>query len=173
MKKGFTLVELLAVIVILGLILSIAVPKILEVIENVRINVHIQNEEMMIRAAKNYIALNDEAFPDEIGYTKELTLEQLQTAELISVIKNPYNNNEECNGYILITKIEENNYEYNPHLNCFENINSAEDNRLVAHWKLDGNGLDSSGTGMHCTNYDTSFVDCKFGKCANFRLFVK
>ena len=35
-KKGFTLIELLAVIVILAIIMVVAVPKILDIIENSR-----------------------------------------------------------------------------------------------------------------------------------------
>ena len=137
-KQGFTLVELLAVIVVLGLILSIAIPRITELIENARINAYIQNEEIMIRSTMNYIALNEEELPNEIGETKQVSLEQLQTDELISVIKDPNNKNEECNGYILITKIEENKYDYTPHLKCGDSrhIGSSFNDGLILHYKF-------------------------------------
>ena len=137
MKKGFTLVELLAVIVILAIILAIAVPSITNLIENARINAYIKNEEMMIRATRNYIALNEEELPNEIGETIEITLEEIQNEELINSIESPFNN-DNCNGYVLITKIADNEYAYTPHLNCIdESRGSAFDDGLILHYKFD------------------------------------
>ena len=137
-NKGFTLVELLAVIVILALILAIAIPRITDLIENAKIQSYISNEEMMIRAAKNYTMLNEEELPNEIGETKGIILEQLQTGDYISIIKDPTDKNEECNGYVLITKIAENNYDYTPHLRCGDSshIYSVEEDELVLHYKF-------------------------------------
>ncbi len=142
MKKGFTLVELIAVVVILGIILIIAVPKITDVINNAKINAVIKNEEMLIRATRNYLVSNNEKMPTEIGSTEEVTLEQLQTEELIQTIKSPFINGN-CSGYVLITKIEDNSYDYTPHLNCVDpERGSASADGLVGYYKLDNNVLD-------------------------------
>ncbi len=141
---GFTLVELIAVVVILGIILVIAVPKITDVINNTKINAVIKNEEMLIRAVKNYLVSNNEKMPTEIGSTEEVTLEQLQTEELIQTITSPFIN-DNCNGYVLITKTDETNFDYTPHLNCVDpERGSAEADGLVGYWKLDNSGLDYS-----------------------------
>lgn len=53
-KKGFTLVELLAVIVILGIILVIVVPKIIDVINNSRIESFKNSSKLIYSGVKNY-----------------------------------------------------------------------------------------------------------------------
>ena len=51
-QKGLTLVELLAVIVILGIIAAIAVPAIANIIDNSRKDAHVANAESMYDAAR-------------------------------------------------------------------------------------------------------------------------
>ena len=51
-SKGFTLVELLAVIVILGIIAGIAVPSIGGIIDNTKKDAHVANARQMIEAAR-------------------------------------------------------------------------------------------------------------------------
>lgn len=69
-EKGLTLVELLAVIVILGIIAAIAVPSIGNIIENSRIKAAKADALNAISAGQLYFAENDET---------EVTLEKLQT----------------------------------------------------------------------------------------------
>jgi len=134
---GFTLVELLAVIVVLGVILAIAIPNVLNIIEKARIDAIIKNEEMMVNAAKKYLVSNTNILPVNVGNTIEVTLDSLKTNRLIDSIKNP-RNNQECNGYVLVTKIGTNEYDYSPQLNCVDNTrgNSSSD-KLVAYYKFD------------------------------------
>ncbi|SDC46772.1 prepilin-type N-terminal cleavage/methylation domain-containing protein [Paenibacillus sp. UNCCL117] len=54
-EKGLTLVELLAVIVILGVIAAIAVPSIGGVIQNSKVNADTQSEELIRDAAVRYL----------------------------------------------------------------------------------------------------------------------
>jgi len=58
-EKGFTLVELLAVIVILGIIGAIAVPSIAGVIENSKKDAHIANAQSLLEAARLYDVSDD------------------------------------------------------------------------------------------------------------------
>lgn len=58
-EDGFTLVELLGVIVILGLIIAIAVPALGNIIGTARTNTDKAQEELVIDAAQLYFVEND------------------------------------------------------------------------------------------------------------------
>lgn len=66
-KKGFTLVELLAVIIILGVLLMIAVPAVQNVIKKAKNNATQKQAELFIDAAKK-MAIIDEATSDMLIY---------------------------------------------------------------------------------------------------------
>ena len=69
MKKGngFTLIELLAVIAILAIILVISIPKILDVIEESKVNT-LKNTIKLIADSAEKKYTENEAFDEERGY---------------------------------------------------------------------------------------------------------
>jgi prepilin-type N-terminal cleavage/methylation domain-containing protein len=164
MKKGFTLLEILAVILVLAILLIIAVPILNNVINNSKIRAHDKNENMVIKAARHYVINNRSVLPTSDWSTREITLNQLQTNDLIGDIKDP-NSNVNCNGYVLLTKIESNNYEYTPHLKCGNQntIGNSANDGLIGQWKLDGRGLDNSLNGNHGTIVGATPTINRFG----------
>lgn len=62
MKKGFTLIEVLAVVTIIGLIFILIIPKITTSLKNKKSDVDATTNNLIITAAKNYIADNKTKF---------------------------------------------------------------------------------------------------------------
>ena len=132
MKKGFTLIELLAVIVILAVISLIAVPRIMDAIDESRAGALRQNNEAVIKAAQNYFVDNAIDLPQTVGETAEISLEQLIQNDLINEISSPYSSNS-CSGYVLVTKVS-GGHNFVPHINCFESVNDSNEDGLIAHF---------------------------------------
>jgi prepilin-type N-terminal cleavage/methylation domain-containing protein len=63
-KKGFTLVEIIAVIVIVALILAIAVPRVLDQFAGYRGDLSDKQIDLVIEAARQYVNENLGSFPE-------------------------------------------------------------------------------------------------------------
>ena len=131
MKKGFTLVELLAVIVILAVILVIAIPQVLKAVDNSRTKAYIKNEQMVANVAKTYLASNSGKAPSEIGETLFIDLGDLQEENLIGQIIDVRNKHTMCTGYVAITKIDINDYDYQTFINCGDNYQTEGYENLI------------------------------------------
>ncbi|MDD2469758.1 MAG: LamG domain-containing protein [Bacilli bacterium] len=136
-KKGFTLVELLAIIVILAIIITISVPGVRTLINSTRMRTHINNENKLVEAAQLYLDLNSNLIPKNVGDTTEVKLSDLQAAKHVGIIESPMDKDKNCNGYVLITKIDDEEYDYTPHLNCVEDIGNSIEDGLMGHWRFD------------------------------------
>jgi len=79
---GFTLVELLAVIVILAIILAIAIPNVINIINISKQQAFDRQKELIIDAAKKYVFQNIDSLT-WIGSTTEVSLITLQNASLL------------------------------------------------------------------------------------------
>ena len=153
-NSGFTLIELLAVIVILAVISLIAMPRIMDAIDEARIGALRQNNDSVVKAAQNYIVNNDDILPREIGESIEISLQDLIDGKNLSGLSNPFSSNE-CSGYVLITKTEA-SHEYIPHINCFNDINSSLDDNLIGQWLINGDAIDYSLLNNH--GIDTNII---------------
>lgn len=100
-NKGFTLVELLAVIVILAIILAIAVPGITNIIESSRLSSFNASSKMLKEAAKTYASVNNVSVAD--GTTTEISYSEIKNAEYISEITDPISHNECVHSRVYVT----------------------------------------------------------------------
>ena len=123
MKKGFTLVELLGVIVILGLIAMIAIPTINSALNSSREKAYNEQVNTIVNTARTYMSKNSLKLPDQTEGNKcSIRISTLQQAGLLDSddIKNPMykegstdekENFENFNGYVIIT-FTGNKYKY-------------------------------------------------------------
>ncbi len=114
MKKGFTLVEMLAVIIILGILVGIIAPAVVNTINESKQKAYNTTIESVKSAAKSYMEFSFDSFKEEIegyGYIEISVSELIEEGFLPEGIKNP-KDSEPLGGSVRINKYSENRYEY-------------------------------------------------------------
>ena len=123
-NKGFTLIELLAVIIVLAIILAIAVPQMTKLLKNIQDGGYEKSEEGMIKAVESYLILNIGQFPAEEGDTERVLLSTLVNQNYIKDILDVKDESVICTGYVDVTKLAYDGYEYTSYLECGDNYAS-------------------------------------------------
>lgn len=115
-QKGMTLVELLAVIVILAIVTAIAVPSVGGLINKSRTDAHISNGLMIINAAKIGVAAQDDKILPSSTGTRDLKLSELVSAGYLDNIpQDPSKKGDKYNdekSKVTITKDSNGKYNY-------------------------------------------------------------
>lgn len=112
-KNAFTLVELLAVIVILAVLGVITIPKVVDTINNNRNKSYKEIEHRLENAASKYIL---DKYIDSSIDTITITKEELIDAQLIEEVYD-LKDKTVCDASIIVTNINT-NIEYKAILNC-------------------------------------------------------
>lgn len=113
MKKGFTLVEMLGVIVIIGFLVIMVIPAVTNIIRNSREDLYELQIKNIESAAKNWAAENPFKMPREDGDSITLFLHNLHEGGFIETgITNPITGEEFPRDMIIVITKNINTYEY-------------------------------------------------------------
>ncbi len=116
-KKGFTMIELLAVIVILGLLLGVGIPAVNKVLANFRLDYYKKLEGTLATAGQEFVSDKRYQKPTELMYSRVITKEELVGGKYIDEILD-YKENECAGSYVVVAKIGDKHYEYQACLKC-------------------------------------------------------
>ena len=116
-KNGFTLVELLATLIILSAMILIAIPLVSDMIEKNDANYYKNQEGLLIISGKDYFTDYISFMPKAVDATNfvdipTLLLQSYLNKEIIDV------NDEKCSGKVVIKKTGTSEYEYAACLVC-------------------------------------------------------
>lgn len=116
-RKGFTLIEILAVIIILGVIMTIAVPNVLSMVDRNKKDTVIEHAKMMATQAEYTIRKDTSIEYPTDNNAIILTLEYLNTND---ISESPYNTNyHKSRSFVAVVNETKNNiteYKYYVHL---------------------------------------------------------
>ena len=114
MKKGFTLVELLGTITILGVIMLIVSPIARNIIKESKEELYEVQVSNIEDALKNWVVDNSRLLPENEGETITITLGQLKAGGYVEAeLRNPKNNKCFGNDMLLTVTRHQKNYIYN------------------------------------------------------------
>lgn len=118
-RNGFTLLELLATIIILGLLTTLVVGTVIPILKRSHNEYYKSQEKMLLLAGKEYFADHRSELPKEIGETSKVTLKTLIEEKYIDPIKG--RNDNDCNfekSSVIAQKVSNTKYEYYASLIC-------------------------------------------------------
>ena len=130
MKKGFTLIEMLAVIIVLGVMIAIFIPNVVKVVRENNLKVYKIKEKKMIKAAEEYSEFDKGFNPPGEG-ASYITINQLVSGNYMNKVLDSDSSNE-CSGYVKVTDNKVHGYDYEACLICDEyRSNNCSNSRSV------------------------------------------
>ena len=156
MKKGFTLVELLAIIVILSVVSLLVFPNVVKIIKQSKENLYQTQLRDIESVAKNFSMEHSELLDSNHINPTYITLNALQLAGYLELEKiyNPKDKNE-MNGCV---KIEYNETTHQYHYN-YEEIDCSNDDTLKGYIITYNNGLVKEEKNIVLSAYEKILVD--------------
>ena len=116
-KRGFTMIELLAVLVILGIIMVIAVPSVVGYLQDSKQKYYEQLEDSVMTAGKEYFSDHRSLLPRENGQIYSVDIADLVTDGYTSDVLDS-DGNGTCTGEVYVKRLATADFEYNACISC-------------------------------------------------------
>ena len=130
-KKGFTLIEILAAVTILGILTAVAVVSVTKIIEKAKKEHYVTLENNVVSAAQSYAQQNRSVLPKTVGQKTKIQLKTLTDDKYINEVLD-YSKSQ-CdleNSYVQVFKYSQKDYSYVPLLKC-PNYKSEDNNQEI------------------------------------------
>ena len=122
---GFTLVELLATITILGILLGIAIPSVIGYMNRGKQTYYHSLEDSVLNSARDYLIDYRSLYPREIGNMTTVSGTELIMNKYISDIDDEDGN--QCEATVVVEKADKDEYDYHVCLKCGDNYSSSDE----------------------------------------------
>ena len=117
--KGFTLVELLCAIVILGVLITASIVAVSKVINTAKEDEKAVQEQLLTKSCESYIQHFTDETPKAIGEVKRISLKKLYDSNYLKdIIKNSKGESCMINSYVRVYKLSDKEYVYIPYIYC-------------------------------------------------------
>ena len=116
-KRGFTMIELLAVLVILGIIMVIAVPSVVSYLQGARNDYYDQLEESVKTVGQEYFSDHRSLMPRENGQIFSVDIQDLITEGYTTEILDS-DGNDTCTGNVYVKRLATADFEYHACIQC-------------------------------------------------------
>ena len=128
--KGFTIVEILAAVIILGVLSLIAIVSVSSVLDRAEENHYKTQKDTLIMAAKSYVQDNRNLLPKNVGDSRIITLKELQDAKYIGKVVD--RSKKPCDeAAVTIFRYSKSDYSYSAYLKCGSKIIGNESGEVA------------------------------------------
>ena len=119
-SKGFSLVEILATIVIIGIVSTVGIVSVNSMINKSRQHFYESQKQQMVLAAQSYVNDNRNILPRNVGGMKKIKLSVLREKNYLKedIIDQDKNVCDQNKSYVTVYKSNQTEYKYHGYLDC-------------------------------------------------------